>query len=275
MSARSTPASPRPAERPVEQPPGDAPVEQAAGQPDPQAPAVAVALEAGPDPVRPVASRPRAGSSVSSEDVIESLLERGVPSRSRLVRRYSMFSGLGDGSRGTRSMMSRPKPSRPPYLIGLLVMSRMVVTPRSTSIWAPMPYSRLSTGRPSSRLASTVSWPLLLELVGADLVAQADAPALVAPQVDEHPAALGLDEVEGLAQLGSAVAAQRAEHVAGEALGVHPHQHVLVAGHVAHHEGQVLLAVEHRLVDVGRNSPSPVGIRASEIRRTSFSCWRR
>ena len=42
---------------------------------------------------------------------------------------------------------------------GLLVMSRMVVTPRSTRIWAPIPYSRESAGSPSSRLASTVSNP--------------------------------------------------------------------------------------------------------------------
>ena len=42
---------------------------------------------------------------------------------------------------------------------GLFVMSRIFVTPSSTRIWAPMPYSRLSTGSPSSMLASTVSLP--------------------------------------------------------------------------------------------------------------------
>src|ERR1035441_96828 len=68
-----------------------------------------------------------------------------------------MFSGLGVSCKGMRSVMSKPKPSRPPYLAGLFVMTRMVVTPRSTSIWAPMPYSRLSTGRPCARLASPVS----------------------------------------------------------------------------------------------------------------------
>ena len=44
------------------------------------------------------------------------------PMRSRLVRRYSMFSGLGADCSGTRSVISRPKPSMPPYLAGLLVM---------------------------------------------------------------------------------------------------------------------------------------------------------
>ena len=123
---------------------------------------------------------------------------------------------------GTRSTMSRPKPSRPPYLVGLLVMRRMVVTPRSTRIWAPMPYSRLSTGRPSSRLASTVSRPSSWRLVGPELVAEADAPALVAAQVDDHPAAAPADRSQRRLQLRTAVAAQRPEHVAGQALASAP-----------------------------------------------------
>ena len=52
-------------------------------------------------------------------------------------------------------------------------------------------------------------------------------------------------------QLWAAVAAQRAEDVAGQALGVHTHQYVLGPGHLSHHERQVLLVVQHRLVDVG------------------------
>ena len=41
-------------------------------------------------------------------------------------------------------------------------------------------------------------------------------------------------------ELQAAVAAQRAEHVAGEALAVHPHQHVLLARDLAAHERHVL-----------------------------------
>ena len=37
--------------------------------------------------------------------------------------------------------------------------ARIEVMPRSTRIWAPTPYSRLSMGSPSSTLASTVSRP--------------------------------------------------------------------------------------------------------------------
>ncbi len=70
-----------------------------------------------------------------------------------------MFSGVGTGWMLTRSTMSSPNPSSPPYFVGLLVISRIFVTPRSTRIWAPMPYSRESAGSPSSRLASTVSKP--------------------------------------------------------------------------------------------------------------------
>ena len=46
-------------------------------------------------------------------------------------------------------------------------------------------------------------------------------------------------------QLGPAVAAQRAEHVAGQAFRVHPDQDVGLPGHVAQDQGQVLLPVEH------------------------------
>ena len=92
-----------------------------------------------------------------------------------------------------------------------------------------MPYSRLSTGRPRSRLASTVSRPCVLQLVGADLVADADAPALVAAEVDDHAEALLGDPLHGRVELHAAVAAQRAEHVAGEALAVHPDEHVVLA----------------------------------------------
>ena len=93
---------------------------------------------------------------------------------------------------------------------------------------------------------------LVLELVGPDLVADADAAALVAAEVDDHAGALVGDHLHGRVELHAAVAAHRAEHVAGEALAVHPHQDVVDAGDVAPDHGEVLLAVEHRLVDVCR-----------------------
>src|SRR5580693_8829658 len=62
--------------------------------------------------------------------------------------------------------------------------------------------------------------PLLLELVSTDLVAETDAAALVTTQIDEDAAAFTLDHVHRGVQLWTAVATQRTEHVAGEALRV-------------------------------------------------------
>ena len=63
----------------------------------------------------------------------------------------------------------------------------------------------------------------VLEPVGAQLLGEADAATLVPAQVDDHPA-LGGHPLERAVELRPAVAALRAEHVAGEALGVHPHE---------------------------------------------------
>ncbi len=106
-----------------------------------------------------------------------------------------------------------------------------------------------------------MSLPLLLQLVGAQLVQQADPPALLG-HVEEHAQPLAFDEIERGRQLFAAIAAQRVEHVSGEALGMHPHQHVLLTGHVSLHQGQVLLAVEQALVAVGR-----------ELTRTWWACF--
>ena len=91
---------------------------------------------------------------------------------------------------------------------------------------------------------------LVLERVRAQLVSEADAAALVAAQVDDDPLPLGRDLRERAVELHAAVAPQRAEHVAGEALAVHPHEHVLLARHLAPHEREVLGVVEQRLEHV-------------------------
>ena len=87
---------------------------------------------------------------------------------------------------------------------------------------------------------------LVLQRVGADLVAEADAAALVAAQVHDDARALVGDLLQREVELQAAVAAHRAEHVAGEALGVHAHEHVLLARDLAAHERHVLVAVEQR-----------------------------
>ena len=162
-----------------------------------------------------------------------------------------MFSAFGTVARGTRSTISSPKPSRPPYLAGLLVMSRIVVTPRSTRICAPMPYSRESIGSPRSSLASTVSRPSSCSWYARHLVAEADAAPFVTAEVDDDPLPLGRDLAECGVELHAAIATQRAEHVAGETLRVHPHEHVGLARHLTPHERDVLDIVEERPEHVG------------------------
>ncbi|BAS94404.1 Os05g0460500 [Oryza sativa Japonica Group] len=68
---------------------------------------------------------------------------------------------------------------------------------------------------------------VVLEVVGAELLAEADAAALVAAEVDEDAAAGLVDELHRQVQLVAAVAAGGAEDVAGQALGMDPHQDVL------------------------------------------------
>ena len=68
---------------------------------------------------------------------------------------------------------------------------------------------------------------LLLQLVGPQLVQQADAAALLR-EVEQDALALLLDAQQRVLELLAAVAAQRVEHVAGQALRVHAHQHVVL-----------------------------------------------
>src|SRR6266542_1643543 len=98
----------------------------------------------------------------------------------------------------------------------------------------------------------------LLEAVGAQLVGQADAAPLVAAQVHDHALPRLGDAPQRAFELGAAVAAQAAERVPGEALGVDPHQHVVLARDLALDQRQVLLAVEDRLVGEG-GEVAPLG----------------
>ena len=88
---------------------------------------------------------------------------------------------------------------------------------------------------------------LVLELVGLELVQQADAAPLLT-HVDQDAAPLVLDDRERLVQLGPAVAPVGAEDVSGQALGVHADQHRVVGLDVAQHQGQRLPLVHRGLV---------------------------
>src|SRR5690606_1997443 len=80
--------------------------------------------------------------------------------------------------------------------------------------------------------------PVLLH-VGPQLVHQADAPALVAGRVDEDAAPRGRDGAQAELQLDAAVAAQRTQRVAGEALRVDPGDDAVAAVEVALHQCEV------------------------------------
>ena len=116
---------------------------------------------------------------------------------------------------------------------------------------------------------------LLLELVGAQLVEQADAAALLG-EVEQHALALALDHRQRRLELLAAVAAQRVEDVAGEALGVDADEHVLGAGDVALDHRDVVLVVDQRAVaDGGEVAERRSAARSTTTRSTSFSVRRR
>ena len=86
--------------------------------------------------------------------------------------------------------------------------------------------------------------PVVLEVVGGQLVEEPDPPALVTPDVDNDPLTGLTDGLHGRLELKTAIATEAGEHVAGEALGVSPHQNPVLPGDIAHHQSEVLPAVE-------------------------------
>ena len=65
--------------------------------------------------------------------------------------------------------------------------------------------------------------PAVLERIGAQLVGKADPAAFLA-QVEQDPAAVRADDLQRFLELRPAIAFERAEHVAGQAFAVQPHQ---------------------------------------------------
>jgi hypothetical protein len=80
---------------------------------------------------------------------------------------------------------------------------------------------------------------LILHDIGAQLVDETDAPPLVAGGVDQHALPGGVDGAQRELELDAALTAQRAERIAGQALGVDPCQDVLRTGHLAPDEREV------------------------------------
>jgi hypothetical protein len=81
--------------------------------------------------------------------------------------------------------------------------------------------------------------PAVLKGVGAELVGETD-PAPLLGQVEQHAGTLIGHPADGAAKLVAAVAAERAQEVASEALGVHPAQGCLHLLGLAHDDGELL-----------------------------------
>jgi hypothetical protein len=112
----------------------------------------------------------------------------------------------------------------------------------------------------------------VLQRVGAHLVAQPDAPALLA-QVEEQASVHRAEPPQGHLELVAAVAAQGAQRVAGEAFGVEARGHFRRAHHVAVHEPDVLFPVtvvpeRHDLeaAESGRQLGDRVDLHADPVR---------
>ena len=114
----------------------------------------------------------------------------------------------------------------PVIFCGLFVSTRIVVRPRSARIWEPIAVLPRVGGEAEPEVRLDRVEALLLELVGAQLVEQAD-PASLLGEVEQHARALLLDPPQRPLELLAAVAALRVEDVAGEALRVDAHEHVL------------------------------------------------
>ena len=82
----------------------------------------------------------------------------------------------------------------------------------------------------------------VLQVVGFDLLGQADAAPLLA-HVDNHAPAGFRDPAERQVKLFAAVAAQGSEHIPGEAFRMHPGEHFPPVREVPHDKGQVGLVV--------------------------------
>jgi hypothetical protein len=65
--------------------------------------------------------------------------------------------------------------------------------------------------------------PLLLQGVGFDFFGQADAAAFLR-QINQHAGPFAADHVQRHLELLAAIAAQRAQQIAGETAGMNPHQ---------------------------------------------------
>ncbi|MNC27763.1 hypothetical protein D3C75_759490 [compost metagenome] len=100
--------------------------------------------------------------------------------------------------------------------------------------------------------------PFFLQLVSPQLVDQADTSAFLA-HVEQHTSARSFNLAQRRFKLRAAVAAVGMEHIAGEAFGMHTHQHRIIARDIAFDQGNMLLVVH--LIRIGN------GLEVAEVCR--------
>ena len=91
---------------------------------------------------------------------------------------------------------------------------------------------------------------LLLKFVGVDFCGQTDAAAFVLAHVKEDAAAGAFDHLERGVELRAAIAATRAEDVAGEAFAMDADERGLGFGNLAFHECEMVCAIDERAIHV-------------------------
>ena len=166
------------------------------------------------------------------------------PSLSRFVSRYCRFSMLGGTSIGTCSTTLEAEALDAGDLARVVREDADRREPElGEDLGADAVLPRVGREAELDVRLDRVE-PVLLELVGLQLRQEPDAAPLLG-HVEQDAALLGGDPAERELELLAAVAAERVEDVAGEALRVDADEHVLLAVHLAPDERDVVLAGQH------------------------------
>ena len=175
-------------------------------------------------------------------------------------------AGLGVATAAPTRRSRGRSPGRLTSRSGLLVSQRILRTPMSRRICAPMPKSRKMLARGDAK-------PVLGACRAAALGhVEHVEPAARAAQVEDDAAALGGDALHRAMQQRARVARRVAEDVAGQVLEVRAHEHRLGAADVALHEHEVLVVVDVGGVDEGAELAAVAGRRAAPRRRSGRAC---
>ena len=134
-----------------------------------------------------------------------------------------------------------PSASSAATLFGLLVSSRTSVDPELAKNRSGVGVIALVVGETETKVGIDRVEPAILQRIGAQLVGEADPPAFL-PKVEQHASARFTDQPKRFLQLRPAIAFERAEHVAGQALAMEPNQRRL-ATECADEESNVVLSV--------------------------------